>query len=103
MYAVVKTGGKQVRMSPGDSIRIEKLPGDIGEEVSFDQVLLVSGDGEPRVGNPVIEGATVKATIAAQGRGKKIIVFKMKRRKGYRRKAGHRQDYTEVKVESIEG
>ena len=103
MYAVVKTGGKQVRMSPGDSIRIEKLPGDIGEEVSFDQVLLVSGDGEPRVGNPVIEGATVKVTIAAQGRGKKIIVFKMKRRKGYRRKAGHRQDYTEVKVESIEG
>ena len=103
MYAVVKTGGKQVRMSPGDSIRIENLPGDIGEEVSFDQVLLVSGDGEPRVGNPVIEGATVKGTIAAQGRGKKIIVFKMKRRKGYRRKAGHRQDYTEVKVESIEG
>ena len=103
MYAVVKTGGKQVRMSPGDSIRIEKLPGDIGEEVSFDQVLLVSGDGEPRVGNPVIEGATVKGTIAAQGRGKKSIVFKMKRRKGYRRKAGHRQDYTEVKVESIEG
>jgi len=103
MYAVVKTGGKQVRMSPGDSIRIEKLPGDIGEEISFDQVLLVSGDGEPRVGNPVIEGSTVKGTIAAQGRGKKIIVFKMKRRKGYRRKAGHRQDYTEVKVESIEG
>ena len=103
MYAVVKTGGKQVRMSPGDSIRIEKLAGDVGEEISFDQVLLVSGDGNARVGTPVVEEASVRGIIVSQGRGKKITVFKMKRRKGYRRKAGHRQDYTEVKVESIDG
>lgn len=103
MYAVVKTGGKQVRMSPGDSVRIEKLPGDVGEEISFDQVLLVSDDGNARVGTPVVEGASVRGIIASQGRGKKITVFKMKRRKGYRRKAGHRQEYTEVKVESIDG
>ena len=103
MYAVVKTGGKQVRVSPGQSVRVEKLAGDVGEAISFDQVLLVGGEGDPRVGTPLVEGASVRGTIAAQGRGPKIIVFKMKRRKGYRRKQGHRQDFTEVRVESIEG
>ena len=103
MYAVVKTGGKQVRVSPGQSIRVEKLAGDVGEAISFDEVLMVGGDGEARVGTPLVEGASVRGTIAEQGRGAKITVFKMKRRKGYRRKQGHRQDYTEVRVESIEG
>lgn len=103
MYAVVRTGGKQVRMSPGESVRIEKLPGDVGATVELDDVLLVGGEGEPRVGTPVVDGAKVVATIMAQGRGPKIRVFKMKRRKGYRRHLGHRQDYTELRVERIEG
>ena len=103
MYAVVKTGGKQVRVSPGASVRVEKLAGDVGDAITFDQVLLVGGEGEARIGTPLVEGASVRGTIAAQGRSPKIIVFKMKRRKNYRRKQGHRQDYTEVRVESIEG
>ena len=103
MYAVVRTGGKQVRLAPGRAVRVEKLPGEVGEQISFDEVLLVGGEGDPRVGTPLVEGASVRGTIAAQGRGPKITVFKMKRRKGYRRKQGHRQDYTEVRVESIEG
>lgn len=103
MYAVVKTGGKQVRVSPGGSVRVEKLAGDVGDTITFDQVLLVGGEGDARIGTPLVEGASVRGTIAAQGRGAKITVFKMKRRKNYRRKQGHRQDYTEVRVEAIEG
>ena len=103
MYAVVRTGGKQVRMQPGESVRIEKLAGSVGDTVELDDVLLVNGDGGLKVGRPVVEGAKVVGTIAAQGRGPKITVFKMKRRKGYRRKLGHRQDYTEIKVDRIEG
>lgn len=102
MYAVVKTGGKQYVVSEGDFLKIEKLPGDVGSEVVFDQVLLVSKDGELQVGRPTIQSASVKGTIVEQGREKKIIVFKMKRRKGYRRKQGHRQAYTGVKVDSIQ-
>ena len=103
MYAVVKTGGKQVRVSPGQAVRVEKRAGDVGDAISFEEVLLVGGEGEARVGTPLVEGASVRGTIAAQARGPKITIFKMKRRKGYRRKHGHRQDYTEVRVESIEG
>ncbi|GAB4256791.1 MAG: 50S ribosomal protein L21 [Deferrisomatales bacterium] len=102
MYAVVKTGGKQYKVSEGDFFKVEKLPGEVGGEVVFDQVLLVSKDGEVQLGRPLVEGARVKGTIVEQGREKKIIVFKMKRRKGYRRKQGHRQYYTGVKVDSIE-
>lgn len=102
MYAVVKTGGKQYKVSEGDFFKVEKLPGDVGGEVVFDQVLLVSRDGDVRLGRPVVDGARVTGTIVEQGREKKIIVFKMKRRKGYRRKQGHRQAYTGVKVVSIE-
>lgn len=103
MYAVVRTGGKQVRMSPGESVRIEKLPGDVGATVELDDVLLVGGEGEPRVGTPVVDGAKVVATIMAQGRGPKIRVFKMKRRKNYSRRQGHRQRYTEIQIDKIEG
>ena len=103
MYAVVRTGGKQVRMSPGESVRIEKLPGEVGQTVELGDVLLVGGEGEPRIGTPVVDGARVVATITAQARGPKIRIFKMKRRKGYRRHQGHRQDYTELRVERIEG
>jgi large subunit ribosomal protein L21 len=102
MYAVVRTGGKQYKVSQGDFFKIEKLPGDVGGEVVFDEVLLVSQGGDVQVGRPLLEGACVKGTIVEQGRDKKIIVFKMKRRKGYRRKQGHRQDYTGVRVDAIE-
>jgi len=103
MYAVIRTGGKQARVAPGDSIRLEKLAGTVGDPVELPEVLLVGDEGEPRIGTPLVEGAKVIGTIMAQGRGPKIIVFKMKRRKGYRRKRGHRQAYTEVRVEKIEG
>jgi large subunit ribosomal protein L21 len=102
MYAVVRTGGKQVRVAAGDAVRIEKLPGAVGDRVELGEVLLVSGEGGARIGTPLVEGAKVLATITAQGRGDKITVFKMKRRKGYRRKTGHRQFYTEVRVDEIE-
>ena len=102
MYAVVRTGGKQVRVTPGLAVRVEKLPGAVGESIELDQVLLVGGEGETRVGTPLVEGVKVVGTITDQGRGPKITVFKMKRRKGYRRKTGHRQDYTEIRVDSIE-
>lgn len=104
MYAVVASGGKQVRVSPGDSVRVEKLDGAVGDHISFDRVLLVAGeDGEARVGTPTVEGVQVSGTIKAHGRGPKIKVFKMKRRTGYRRHQGHRQGYTEVVIDKIEG
>jgi len=103
MYAVVRTGGKQVRVEPGKSVRLEKLPGEVGATIELPEVLMVGGEGTTRVGAPLVEGAKVVGTITAQARGPKIIVFKIKRRKNYRRKQGHRQAYTEVRVEGIEG
>ena len=103
MYAVIRTGGKQARVEPGQAVRVEKLDGAVGDSIELDQVLLVSDDGNARIGTPLIEGAKVVGTITAQDRGPKLIVFKMKRRKGYRRKTGHRQSYTEVRVDRIEG
>jgi large subunit ribosomal protein L21 len=102
MYAVVRTGGKQVRMQPGESVRVEKLGGGVGDSIELDDVLLVGADSDLKIGTPKVEGARVIGTITAQGRGPKITVFKMKRRKGYRRKIGHRQDYTEIRVDRIE-
>lgn len=101
MYAVIKTGGKQYRVAEGDTLQVEKLQGEPGDEISFDQVLLVGGDDATKVGTPTVKGATVKAQITAQNRGKKIVVFKMKRRKNYRRKNGHRQPYTQIKITGI--
>ncbi len=103
MYAVVRTGGKQIRMKPGESIRVEKLPGGVGDTVELDQVLLLAGDSGVRIGTPLVDGARVVGRITDQGRGPKIHVFKMKRRKGYRRSSGHRQDYTEILVDRVEG
>ncbi len=103
MYAVVRTGGKQVRVEPGKTVRVERLEGDVGSKIELDEVLLVGGDGSPRVGTPVVDGAKVVGTITDQGRGDKIVVFKMKRRKNYRRKQGHRQAYTEIRVDEISG
>ena len=102
MYAVVRTGGKQARVAPGDSVRIERIQGEVGDTVELAEVLLVSDDGEPKIGTPLVDGAKVVGTITAQARGDKITVFKMKRRKGYRVKQGHRQEYTELRVERIE-
>ena len=103
MYAVVRTGGKQVRIHPGQVVRVEKIDGAVGASVELSEVLMVGGEGSARVGAPLVEGARVLTTIAEQGRGKKVRLFKLKRRKGYRRKQGHRQSYTALKVESIEG
>jgi large subunit ribosomal protein L21 len=102
MYAVVRTGGKQLRVAPGDAVRVEKLEGNVGDRIELSEVLLVAGEGDTRIGTPLVTGAKVVGTITAQDRGEKIIIFKMKRRKGYRRKNGHRQYFTELRVESIE-
>ncbi|MDE0291991.1 MAG: 50S ribosomal protein L21 [Candidatus Dadabacteria bacterium] len=102
MHAVIKTGGKQYIVKPGDVIDIEKISGEPGEEVNFEEVLLVSADGEDvKVGSPVVENARVEGRIVKQKRGEKIVVFKFKRRKGYRKKAGHRQNLTSVEITSI--
>jgi large subunit ribosomal protein L21 len=100
MYAVIKTGGKQYRVSEGQTLRVEKLSGSAGDKVTFGEVLLVGGDS-PKVGRPLVAGAAVAAEITAQDRGKKIVVFKFRRRKNYRRKNGHRQPYTELKITGI--
>jgi len=101
MYAVIKTGGKQYRVSPGQKLKIEQIPADIGQEISLDQVLSV-GEGESlKLGTPIVEGAVVKATVLAQGRHPKIKIFKMRRRKGYRKTQGHRQNYTEVRIDAV--
>ena len=101
MYAVVKTGGKQYRVSAGQTVRVEKIDGAIGDTVELNEVLLVAGEGEPKIGLPMVAGAAVKAEIVEQGRAKKIIVFKKKRRKGYHKKQGHRQYYTSLRITEI--
>ena len=102
MYAVVSTGGKQYKVGEGEVLRVEKLAGDVGDPVSFDRVLLFSDGEKVSVGQPVLEDAAVKGHIVEQGKAKKILVFKYKRRKRYRRKQGHRQRFTAVKIDSIE-
>lgn len=102
MYAVFQTGGKQFRAEPGGRLRIPVLDVEPGNSVTFDHVLL-AGDGDEavKVGTPVVDGASVKAEVIRHGRGDKVIVFKRKRRKGYRKKQGHRQDFTEIRVEEV--
>ena len=101
MYAVFKTGGKQYRVAAGDVITVEKLAGDVGEAVTFDHVLALGGDGDLTVGMPTVAGATISAEVLEQGRGDKILVFKKKRRKNYRRLHGHRQHQTVLRVTEI--
>jgi large subunit ribosomal protein L21 len=100
-YAVIRTGGKQYRVAPGDVVRVERLGGDVGAAVEFTEVLLTAGDGAVRVGTPLVEGAHVRGQIVAQGRDRKILVYKKKRRKNYRRRRGHRQSVTTVRVTEI--
>jgi large subunit ribosomal protein L21 len=102
MYAVVATGGKQYKVQQGDVLRVEKLAGDVGAEVAFDKVLMFSDGENVQIGQPIVEGAVVKGHIIEQGKSKKVIVFKYKRRKRYRRKQGHRQPYTAVRIDAIE-
>ena len=101
MYAIIKTGGKQYKVSEGDLVRVEKLAYEVGETVDFDQVLLVSNDGDLKVGAPLVEGAKESATVEDQNKDKKIVVYKYKPKKQYRKKHGHRQPYTLVKINSI--
>lgn len=101
MYAIVRTGGKQYQVACGDQLRVEKLEGNVGDTVDLNDVLMVVSDDDVKVGQPVIENAKVTAKIAEQGRSKKVIVFKKKRRKGYQLKKGHRQAYTALKIEEI--
>lgn len=101
MYAVIKTGGKQHRVSEGEVLSVEKLVGAKGDEVVFDQVLMVCKDEAIQIGQPLVAGAQVIAEIVAQMKGPKIIVFKMKRRKGYRKKTGHRQELTRMRIKKI--
>lgn len=102
MYAVIKTGGKQYRVAEGDVLRVEKLEGEPGATVEFGQVLMIGGD-EVKLGSPEVDGGRVTAEILSQGRNRKIDVIKFKRRKGYHRKHGHRQHFTEVKITGIAG
>ncbi|MFQ5665477.1 MAG: 50S ribosomal protein L21 [Candidatus Binatia bacterium] len=101
-YAVIRTGGKQYRVTTGDVIRVEKLAGEPGSEVEFTDVLMTAGDDGPRVGTPLVPGSRVLAEVMHQGRAKKVLVFKKKRRKNYRRHRGHRQSFTAVRVTQIE-
>jgi large subunit ribosomal protein L21 len=101
MYAVIETGGKQYRVAPGDVVRVETLPGDVGAEVEFERVLAVVNDSNEVTAGAAAADARVKGTIAEHGRGEKVIVFKFKRKKQYKRTIGHRQNYTAVKVSEI--
>lgn len=102
MYAVIKTGGKQYRVAQGDTLRVEKLVGNVGDTVTLSEVLLLGGESL-KIGQPTVAGAKVEAKITAQGRGEKIIVFKFRRRKNYRRKTGHRQPVTTLQITGIQG
>jgi len=103
MYAVIKTGGKQYKVAPGEKLKIEQIPADVGAQVTLDQVLMV-GEGESvRVGQPTVTGVSVVATVVAHGRGEKVKIFKMRRRKHYQKHQGHRQNYTELRIDSIAG
>lgn len=101
MYAVFRTGGKQFRAEPGKNIRVPTMGVEAGEAVTFDDILLASDGKDVKVGAPIVEGAKVKAEVVSHGRDRKIIVFKRKKRKGYRRKQGHRQGYTVIRVDEI--
>lgn len=101
MYAVVKTGGKQYRVSAGEKLRIEQIPAEVGQEIVLDQVLAVADGDNVRMGSPLVSGARVSAKVLAHGRGDKVRIFKLRRRKHYRKSQGHRQNYTEIQILGI--
>ena len=101
MYAVIKTGGKQYKVSAGEKLRIESVPADVGAEITLDQVLLVADGDNVTMGTPLVSGAEVKAKVLSHGRGEKVKIFKLRRRKHYRKTLGHRQNYTEIQISGI--
>ena len=101
MYAVIKTGGKQYRVAAGQKLKIEQIPADIGQEITLDQVLSVGEGDQLQIGTPLVAGAVVTATVLAQGRHDKVKIFKMRRRKHYQKRQGHRQNYTELRIEAV--
>jgi large subunit ribosomal protein L21 len=101
MYAVIKTGGKQYRVTKGETLKIETVAGDVGSAITLDKVLMVGDGDKVSVGKPLLNGAAVKATIVSHGRGDKVKIFKMKRRKHYQKHQGHRQNYTEIRIDGI--
>jgi large subunit ribosomal protein L21 len=101
MYAVIKTGGKQYRVEQGATLAVERLDGEPGASVKFEEVLLVGSESETRLGRPTVDGASVSATIVEQGRARKVVIFKFRRRKNYKRKKGHRQHFTRVRIDAI--
>ena len=103
MYAVIKTGGKQYRVSEGDTLRVEKLDGSAGETIEFDQVLAVGEGADLKIGTPFVEGGKVTATVKEQGRAKKVEIIKFRRRKHHMKRMGHRQSYTELEITGISG
>ncbi len=102
MYAVVKTGGKQYKVAAGEKLKIEQIPADIGTQITLDQVLAVGNGEQIQFGSPLVAGAAVTATVVSQGRHDKVRIFKMRRRKHYQKRQGHRQNYTEIKIEAIQ-
>ena len=103
MYAVIKTGGKQYKVAAGEKIKVEQIAADVGQEIVIDQVLAVGNGAELKVGSPLVDGATVSATVVAHGRHDKVRIFKMRRRKHYQKRQGHRQGYTEIEIGAITG
>ncbi|MPZ76103.1 MAG: 50S ribosomal protein L21 [Deltaproteobacteria bacterium] len=102
-YAVIRTGGKQYRVSEGDLVKLEKLNGDVGEKITLADVLFIGGNGEAKIGSPLVENASVTGQIVSQAKAKKVLVFKKKRRKSYSRQRGHRQHQTTLKITAIDG
>lgn len=101
MYAVIKTGGKQYKVAAGEKIKVEQIAADVGQEVVIDQVLAVGSGADLKVGSPLVAGASVKATVVAQGKHDKVRIFKMRRRKHYKKSQGHRQTYTELQIDAV--
>jgi len=103
MYAVIKTGGKQYKVVPGEKLKVEQIPAEVGAQIVLDEVLLVGDESSVRLGQPIVAGATVTATVLGHGRGDKVKIFKMRRRKHYQKHQGHRQGFTELKIDGIVG
>ena len=101
MYAVIKTGGKQYKVAPGEKIKVEQIAADVGQEVTIDQVLAVGSGADLKVGTPLVTGASVVATVVAHGRHDKVRIFKMRRRKHYQKRQGHRQNFTEIQIGAV--
>lgn len=103
MYAVIKTGGKQYKVTAGEKIKVEQIPADVGSEITLDQVLAVGIGEQMKFGAPLVSGAAVKVTVISHGRHDKVLIFKMRRRKHYQKRQGHRQNYTELRIDAITG